>query len=209
LVTGELSWASATYNGTQPNGGLYAAPAISADGRWSAFGASGDDILQGDTNGVPDVFAWANPAPSIAVYCTAATTTHGCVPSIFAHGTPSASAGSGFTISVASVEQRKPGLLFYGITGALATPWSSGSTSFLCVNAPTQLMGSRHSSGGTSGACTGALVEDWNAYITSHPGVLGQPFAGGETVWAQGWFRDPPAPKTTNLSNGLVFVVAP
>jgi hypothetical protein len=53
------------------------------------------------------------------------------------------------------------------------------------------------------------LSIDWNAYIASHPSALGQPFAGGETVWAQAWFRDPPAPKTTNLSDGLVFVVGP
>ncbi len=29
------------------------------------------------------------------------------------------------------------------------------------------------------------------------------------TVWAQGWFRDPPAPAGSNLSDGLVFQVGP
>jgi hypothetical protein len=61
----------------------------------------------------------------------------------------------------------------------------------------------------TAGACDGVLSEDWNLYVATHLGALGQPFTGGETVWAQGWFRDPPAPKTTNLSNALVFSTFP
>jgi hypothetical protein len=61
-------------------------------------------------------------------------------------------------------------------------------------------------SGGRAGACDGVLSEDWNLYVATHPRALGQPFTGGETVWAQGWFRDPPAAKT---SDGLVFSVLP
>ena len=96
-------------------------------------------------------------------------------------------------------------MFFYGITGAHSGVWGSG---FLCVKAPTQRLPSLNS-GGTANACDGTLSADWNAYIASHPGAVGQPFVGGETVWAQAWFRDPPAPKTTNLSNGLVFLVTP
>jgi hypothetical protein len=54
-----------------------------------------------------------------------------------------------------------------------------------------------------------ALSEDWNAFMSTHASALGQPIAAGAHVWAQAWFRDPPAPKTTNLSDGLVFVVGP
>jgi hypothetical protein len=64
-------------------------------------------------------------------------------------------------------------------------------------------------SGGTSGLCDGAFALDWNVYVATHAAALGAPFAGGETVCAQGWFRDPPAPKTTNFSNGLQFSVLP
>ena len=106
-----------------------------------------------------------------------------------------------------SVEGQKSGLLFYGVTGAKATPWGAG-TSYLCVEAPLKRM-STQNSGGTAGACDGVFAEDWNAYIAAHPAALGQPFAGGETVWAQGWFRDPPAPKSTNLSDALVFQLLP
>jgi hypothetical protein len=141
-------------------------------------------------------------------YCTSGTTSHGCVPAISATGTASASATSGFKISVTQVEGQRTGLIFYGIQGQVASPWSAASTSFLCVKSPLQRM-SASSSGGTSGLCDGVLIEDWNSYRAAHPSALGQPFAGGETVWAQGWFRDPPGLKTTKLSNGLVFAVAP
>jgi hypothetical protein len=130
------------------------------------------------------------------------------VPSISAAGTASASSGSGFAISIASVEGQKTGLIFYGINGPNAAPWGAGSSSFLCVKPPTQRTPVQ-ASGGTSGACDGTLALDWNAYIATHAGALGQPFVGGETVWSQGWFRDPPAAKTTNLSDGLVFSVCP
>jgi hypothetical protein len=80
--------------------------------------------------------------------------------------------------------------------------------SYLCVQAPLRRM-STQDSGGTAGACDGALAEDWNAYVAAHPNALGQPFAAGDTVWAQAWFRDPPAPKSTNLSDALVFQLSP
>jgi hypothetical protein len=141
------------------------------------------------------------------VYCTAGTSTNGCVPSISGTGTPSGTAGSGFTLDVANVEGQKLGLIFYGVTGPAASTWGS-SSSFLCVKAPTQRMGSQ-SSGGTANLCDGLLTEDFNTYLITHPSSLGQPFAGGETVWAQAWYRDPPSPKTTNLSDGLEFVMQP
>jgi hypothetical protein len=141
------------------------------------------------------------------VYCTAGISTNGCVPSISGAGTPSGTAGSGFTLDVANVEGQKLGLIFYGITGPAASTWGS-SSSFLCVKAPTQRMGSQ-SSGGTANLCDGLLTEDFNTYLATHPSSLGQPFVGGETVWAQAWYRDPPSPKTTNLSDGLEFVMQP
>jgi hypothetical protein len=76
------------------------------------------------------------------------------------------------------------------------------------TKAPTQCMGTQ-TSGGTTDGCDGTLTEDWNAFMASHPTALGQPLAGGETVWAQAWFRDPAAAKTTNLSDGITFTVAP
>ena len=141
-------------------------------------------------------------------YCTAGTTTNGCNASISSSGVPTASATSGFTIGVSNVEGQKLGLIFYGISGRHNAVWSPGSTSFLCVKTPVQRTPSQNS-GGTSGACDGALSIDWLAYIATHPSALGAPLVPGTIVDAQAWFRDPPAPGTTNLSDALEFVVRP
>ena len=97
-------------------------------------------------------------------YCTAATTTNGCMPVIATSGTPSASAHSGFTISVSGIEGQKQGLMFYGISGADALPWSVGSSSYLCVKTPTQ-RSLVQSSGGTANACDGVFTLDFNNYL--------------------------------------------
>jgi hypothetical protein len=180
----------------------------------------GDPVYAG-TNMQPKVGGWTSAADPLlphalvikgggqgaVVYCTAGTSSNGCVPSISASGTPSASAASGFTLSASSIEGVKQGLFFYGISGQVAVPWGTGN-SFLCVKAPTQRMNVQ-SSGGTVGMCNGALSQDWLAFIAANPGSLGAPFAAGNVVDAQGWYRDPPSAKTTNLTNGVEFTVVP
>jgi hypothetical protein len=141
-------------------------------------------------------------------YCTAGTSTHGCVPSISATGVASVSASSGFVIDIANVEGMKQGLIFYGISGQKSTPWGTGGTSFLCVKAPTQRMPGQ-GSGGTIGLCDGTLSTDWLDFIATHPTATGNPFSAGVVVDAQGWYRDPPAVKTTNLSDALEFMTVP
>jgi hypothetical protein len=141
-------------------------------------------------------------------YCTSSTTSGGCVPVMSAAGHASTSSSSTFTISVSNLDGQRSGLLFYGIHGQLASPWGAGGTSLLCVKSPTQRM-TLHNTSGTAGACDGSLSEDWNAYISSHSSALGSPFTRGDLVWCQAWFRDPPSPKTSALSNGLVFSVGP
>ena len=41
------------------------------------------------------------------------------------------------------------------------------------------------------------------------PGALGTPFGLGNKIYAQAWYRDPPATKTTNLSDALELTYAP
>jgi subtilisin-like proprotein convertase family protein len=145
-----------------------------------------------------------------SVYCTAGTTTNGCNASITGTAQPSASLASPCVINVANVEGQKQGLVFYGVNNAGFSPlaWSPGSTSFLCVKSPTQRTGTQ-TSGGTTSTCTGAFTLDWNAYQAANPSALGNPFLSGAKVYAQAWFRDPPAPKTTNLSDALEMTVQP
>ncbi|MCC7011112.1 MAG: hypothetical protein IT454_01005 [Planctomycetes bacterium] len=169
------------------------------------------DIASGtsqDVNGndVPDECELVVVTP----YCTPSSTTNGCHPTMSGSGTPSATQSSGFTIQVSNVEGAKLGLIFYGVNNAGFTPlsWASGSSSFLCVKLPTQRTPAQ-SSGGTVGQCNGALALDWNTFRAANPGALGAPFSIGQHIYAQGWHRDPPAPKTTNLSSALEFVLGP
>jgi hypothetical protein len=140
-------------------------------------------------------------------YCTAGTTTNGCLAVIQGNGLPSASLTSGFTLDVVNMEGATQGLIFYGLSGRTALPWGT-SSSFVCVKAPTQRTPVQTASG-TPGSCNGAMSVDWNAFISSNPGAVGVPFSAGELVQAQGWFRDSGSPKTTMLSNALEFVVQP
>jgi hypothetical protein len=57
--------------------------------------------------------------------------------------------------------------------------------------------------------CDGSFSLNWDAYQAANPAALGQPWAVGSQVFVQAWFRDPPAPKTTNLSNALEMTYVP
>jgi hypothetical protein len=173
----------------------------------SAAGVLVSSTFEGALGGMTSVLG---ACPSIATYCTAGTTSLGCTATISGTGTPSASATSGFTVTVSGSEAQKQSILFYGIdnTGFTPLPWGTGGTSFLCVKPPTQRTPVQNS-GGTLGQCNGTFAIDWNAYVSANPSALGAPFASGQPVYVQGWFRDPPSPKTTSLSNGLSFVVCP
>ncbi len=147
-----------------------------------------------------------SPAP--VSYCTAGTSTNGCAATLGYSGEPSLASPSGFALEVTQLEGQRPTLLFYGVSGRRADPWAAGSTSFLCVKAPVQRM-LIASSGGSAGQCNGSLSADWLAYVAANPSAVGAPFSAGIAVNAQVWYRDPPAPKTVNLSDALEFVTAP
>jgi hypothetical protein len=205
-VLGTTELVAVDANGVQGNAkSVYSA--LSADGRFVAFDSEASTLVAGDTNGQRDIFV-RERFGTVTSYCTAGTTTNGCNATMSSTGTPSASSGSGFVLSASNVEGQKTGLLFYGIDGANSVPWGPASTSYLCVHYPVQRM-SMSNSGGTQDACDGTLALDWNAYVAANPGALGNPFAIGQRSNAQAWFRDPPAPKTTNLSNGIEFSVGP
>lgn len=160
------------------------------------------DGLDNDCNGQVD------EGTLIQSYCTPGTSTNGCRARLGSIGIPSATAGSGFTLIATQVEGQRMGYLYYGITGPQATPWGN-SSSTLCIAPPRQRMAANSPTGGTAGLCNGVVAQDWNAYIATHPFALGQPFTVGRHVWAQAYYRDPPSPFTTNLSDGLHFVVCP
>ncbi len=170
-----------------------------------------DASIQSLTPGVVLQFASGGDyAPTPVAYCTAGTSTNGCSASISATANPSAALASPCLIAVSNVDGLRTGLLFYGVdnSGFTPLPWTTNSTSLLCVKPPTQRMLSQ-SSGGTAGACDGSFAFDWNAFQAANPLALGNPWSAGAKAYAQAWFRDPPAPKSTSLSNALELTLAP
>jgi formylglycine-generating enzyme required for sulfatase activity len=142
---------------------------------------------------------------NVTTYCTAGTAVQGCVPQIEGVGRPSVDSASGFSVRVTQLPGERYGTVFYGFTTA-AQPWTGTSSSYLCVAAPVQRMGTQDG-GGTVGACNGVLQLDFNAWIATHPTALGAPLTAGQVVRAQGWYRDPSAPGQTNLSNALQYAL--
>jgi len=150
------------------------------------------------------------PLPGPATYCTAGTTSNGCNASIAASAQPSASQATPCTLSVSSVEGQKQGLLFYGLdnTGFTPLPWAATSSSFFCVKSPTQRTFPQNS-GGAINQCNGLLTVDLNNFFVVFPSAIGLPFSAGDKLFVQAWFRDPPAPRTTNLSNAIEMTMQP
>lgn len=151
----------------------------------------------------------ASSCGNVVSYCTPGTTALGCVGAMSAAGAPDASAGSGFVIRASNLDGQRQGLIFYGVDNSSFAPLPWGfSSSFLCVKPPTQRL-PIGSSGGTAGACDGELSADFNSFMAANPAALGGPFQGGEQIYTQAWFRDPPSSKSTSLSDALSFVVCP
>ena len=142
-------------------------------------------------------------------YCTAGTSASGCLGLISAAGTPSASATSGFDLTVANMEGLKNGIFFFGTNGRQANPWGN-SSSRQCIITP--VIRTPITMGiGTSGLCDGLLTIDLNAtwcstcqFPLKNPGV-------GALVQAQLWYRDPfnTSNQTTSLSSAIEFTVCP
>ena len=76
------------------------------------------------------------------------------------------------------------------------------------MRAPFQRTGTQ-SSGGTSGACNGALGLNWDLFQQTHPNALGAPWTAGEAAFVQAWIRDPASPGNTTLSNAVVLQFQP
>ena len=156
-----------------------------------------------------DTLAFNDAQQGPTVYCTAGTTTNGCVPSISASGNPNVAHSAPCQITIAGVEGQKTGIVFYALA-QLVQPWCTTGTgsSLLCVKPPTMRTGVQPS-GGTNGLCDGALTLNWNAFQLANPSALGAPWSAGAKAYVQGWFRDPPACKTTSLSDAVELTYTP
>jgi plastocyanin len=141
-----------------------------------------------------------------STYCTSKPSSlPGCVPVLQAAGTPSASAGSGFTVSTTPTLGAKVGLFLYTTQGPLGTPISN-AFGFLCIGAGLKRVASQNS-GGTNGLCNGQLQIDFNQYYATQTGDPS--LVPGASVDLQAWYRDPADPGGANLTNAGAFVMCP
>jgi hypothetical protein len=190
-----------------------AAAATFNPSEWTFFGPNAlEDNVCGDpcevtllqNNTFPKQLHNCGSGSAITIYCTAKVNSLGCTPAISTTGTPSASAGSGFTISASSVLNNKNGLLFYSTTGAYGVPFQGGH---LCAKPPVKRTTVMNSSGNPPpNDCSGAYNYDFNARIA---GGIDPNLIQGAKVWAQFWARDPgfSAPGNTSLSDAVEFTI--
>jgi hypothetical protein len=161
--------------------------------------------------GTPTTVTFVAEVPSLACtsasYCTTSTTSLGCTPTMTSSGTPSASAASGFFLDCVGLEGQKRAVIFFG-TAPVSAAWAPNSTSTRCVDLPAQRTPSANASGDL-GQCNGVHSLDWNAWRAANPSGIGSPYASGVTLYAQTWFRDPPAATGTNLSDARSFTLCP
>ncbi len=153
----------------------------------------------GFTDGTSGVATVQLPPFGPTVYCKANPTSQGCTPAIASSGIPSASAGSGFSISCTNMVPQTNGLMFYSLLGPTNLPFLDG---ILCVQPP--LIRTPIQNSGGAAACSGVFSLDFNAFIAlgSDPGLV-----QGAQVWTEFWGRDSAAPSTTSLSDALAFTI--
>jgi hypothetical protein len=170
-------------------------------GNWSLYSVT--------TIGVQGVFmlrANGIDGPTPEVRCVAKVNSLGCTPSLSLAGTPSASAGSGFTITASNVFNQKNGMFFYSLTGLQMAPFFGGH---LCINAPLHRTSVFSSAGNTLGDdCSGSYTFDFNTRIASG---LDPALTAGTTVDGQFWSRDPgfAQPNNIGLTQAAHFGIAP
>jgi outer membrane protein assembly factor BamB len=138
-------------------------------------------------------------------YCTAKTTSNGCVPAISPTGTPGPNTGAAFVITADEVPNQTLGVCFYGLNGPAAIPFQGGT---LCVMPPTSRTQLQTSGGSPASAsdCSGAYALDFDARIAAGTDPL---LVTGATVHAQYWVRDPGDAFGTGLSDAIQFVIQP
>jgi len=136
-------------------------------------------------------------------YCTAKINSQGCTPSISGSGVLSATPGTTFPVVCTNVLNQVGGLCMYS-HASNATPFQGGT---MCVGLPLKRTIVQTSGGSASGIdCTGIFSYDFAALV--HGGSDPTLVVGAE-VFCQYWSRDSASPSTTNLSNGVRFLINP
>jgi len=140
------------------------------------------------------------PCDEPQVYCTAKTTSIGCVPSIEAVGWPSLAGGS-FQVRATNLHNNVTGLLIWS-SAPDAAPFQGGT---LCVASPIFRTPAQVTSGGTGGpTCIGTLGFTFGPAYQQQQG-----FSPGQSLYTQVWSRDGGDPFGSSLSDALSFTWCP
>jgi hypothetical protein len=137
------------------------------------------------------------PCAKPTTYCTAKTSSLGCVPAIEAVGFPSLSGGS-FQVRATQLHGGVPGIMIWS-HGQASIPFQNGT---MCLAAPITRTDGQSTSAGPS--CTGTL-----GFIFGPAYQQTQSFAAGQNMFAQFWTRDVGDPFGSSLSNALAFIWCP
>jgi hypothetical protein len=136
----------------------------------------------------------------VFTYCTAKLNSQNCTPGMWTSGTPSLQGGA-FETNASGVVNNKSGLLFWG-TAKNASPFQGGTK---CVLSPVRRTPVQNSGGGPPpDDCSGTYQYTWTASYMTSKGLK-----AGDTVYCQYWSRDPQAPFTTGLTDGVEFSICP
>lgn len=136
------------------------------------------------------------------VYCTAKTSSAGCVASISTSdlGLQPSSGASDYAVTASSIQGLMNGLLFVGINGPASVPFNGG---VLCVTPPTKRGPLMNSGSGAPDTCTGSFSTLVNDGLVI---PLGLDAGSGGSAWYQYWYRDPlngPGAAGTALSDAV------
>ncbi len=138
--------------------------------------------------------------PPPLVYCTAKTSSAGCLPSVWFAGSPALSGSDDFHVLADYVLEGQPGVLLWGRAPNNA-PFLGGT---LCVGGSVARTAPQLPGG--AGPCGGVFSTHLSgAYLTS------QGLGAGDSVYAQYWSRDPGfvPPGDVGLTDAIRFTIQP
>ena len=163
----------------------------------------------GAESGSAYVFDLSALVSACVPYCSAGTSASGCQATLFGCGVASASAPSGFDLTVSNVEAKKDGLFYFGTHGRQANPWGNG-TSFQCV-VPPVVRTNVFTGIGLLGTCNLSYAVDLNSYWCPTCPKPQKNTGAGAVVQAQFWYRDPlnTSNQPTSFSDAIEFSVSP
>lgn len=138
----------------------------------------------------------------VVTYCQSKVNSQGCAGAMGWSGAPDLATPDPFELLGNNILNQKQGLLFYGITGIVSTPFLGGT---LCVTPPLQRSPVLYT-GGNFGLddCTGVLSFDFAAWtLGGNDASLGAYIP----VAAQYWYRDPSDFWGSCLTDGVSFTL--